>query len=58
VARLFAPYFLALSIAYSGWMQLMANEYHEKASELGLPFDQELLGPIVTALVSLDQSGG
>jgi hypothetical protein len=36
----------------------MAKGYREKASELERPFDQELLGPIVAALESLDQSGG
>jgi hypothetical protein len=36
----------------------MVKGYQEKVSELERPIDQELLGPIVTALVSLDQSGG
>jgi hypothetical protein len=56
--RLLAPYFLALPKAYERWMKVMVKGYQHKASELDRPSDQELLGPIVAALESLDQSGG
>jgi hypothetical protein len=36
----------------------MAYGFGGRVSELDRPFDQELLGPIVAALDSLDQSGG
>jgi hypothetical protein len=39
-------------------MQAMVNGYQELASELERRIDQELLGSIVAALESLDQSGG
>jgi hypothetical protein len=36
----------------------MAYGFGGRVSELDRPFDQELLGPIVAALESLDQSDG
>jgi hypothetical protein len=53
-----AVYFLALPKAYERWMKVMVKGYQQKASELDRPFDQELLGPIVTALESLGQNDG
>jgi tetratricopeptide (TPR) repeat protein len=55
--RLLAPHFLVLPKAYEGWMRIVAGGYWQQANELERPIDQELLGPIVAALESLDQSG-
>jgi hypothetical protein len=53
-----APYFQGLPEAYKRRMQVLLNGYQQNASEFNRPFDQELLGPILSALESLGQNDG